>query len=142
VVVTLALSALLTGAGLSDAGRAWATWTTAASGPGAGEAVVLAVPSPVTATCESTAAVRVDWTTSQAAPVVTSFLVERSSDVGVIWTPVGAEVPATSATTYSLTDPGLGTGIFVYRVTALRATSWTRTSATTASRTVTETACL
>ena len=109
----LVLAAVLT---LGGAGAASAAWSSSARGSTTVAARQLPLPA-TSATCVDPTSLDVSWTTSASAPVVQSFLVERTIDGGATWTAV-TTVTATTATSYTHSETALVAGTYAYRVRA------------------------
>lgn len=128
LTAALALTAVLVPAGVAAA--AWQ-----ATGTGAGTARATTIPAPaVSADCNGVDAIDITWTTTAASPLVTSFVVERSTDDGLTWAAI-ATVPATAQLSYAAADAALPEATYVYRVGATTA-GWLTTSARSPSRIV------
>lgn len=128
-----ALCAAVAAGVLLSAGTAYAVWPS--SGSGAGYAVARSLPAPaVSATCNGTNAIDVSWT-SETTPVVTSFVVARTTDGGASWTTISSPVAVAGTTSYSVSESALAEADYTYRVIA-RNSSWSGTGGLSPTRVV------
>ena len=119
---------VVSGALLSVSGTAFAYFSATGTGSGRSAAQSLPVPSNLTATCSSLlGSIDVAWTAAEAAPLVATFLVERSPDLGHSWSSIGT-ITASASTSYTTSDTGLKAATYIYRVTAQHG-GWKRQSA-------------
>ena len=120
------------------AGGAHAAWSTGATADVAATAATLPTPDAVDALCSGNDDVLVTWSSTDGAPVVASFVVQRLSDArGATWVDV-ATVAAGSTAAHSYEDLDLPLGGYTYRVLAVNG-SWSGpVSATSPMRTIAE----
>lgn len=120
------------------AGGAHAAWDAGATADVAVTAATLPTPDAVDALCSGNDDVLVTWSSTDGAPVVASFVVQRLSDArGATWLDV-ATVAAGSTAAHSHEDLDLPVGGYTYRVLAVNGAWSGAVSAVSPTRTIAE----